>query len=182
MRVRVLLVSAAALALMGASAGDMAWAQHGHGGPGGPGGAIGGRGGSAPSVSAGAGARGGMSAAPSFHGQTTGAAPNVRANTFSGNTHAFSGNRFSRTNRGNFVNRGNNFVNRGNFARNNWGWRDNRFHRGFRGRRFFGGRWGWGDDYASDYCSYNRPWDWRWRQYCGVYSWGYGPSVTFGWW
>jgi len=164
-RMRILLAGATALVLVGASAGDMALAQHRGGGHGGGGGA---------SVSGGAsiGARGGgMTAAPSFSGRaTTGAAPSFRGNTFSGNR--FSGNRFSGSRFS-----GNRFstFNRGPTFRGNFGFRDRRFHRfgRFRGGVFFGFPGYYAYDYPYD-CSFARPWDWRWRRWCGPYA--------YNWW
>ena len=166
MRVRTLLMGVAALALAGAS--GAAFAQHrgGH--------SMGG----APSVNNSAGVR----AAPSFSGQTTGAAPNARSNTFSGNR--FSGNRFSGT-----VNRGTTFSNRSAFNGGQWR-RDRDFDRDrrrFRGGFFAFGApfYGYDDDYAYDYpyaCDYRGPgWDWRWRRYCGPYAYGYGDGYYGGW-
>jgi hypothetical protein len=162
MRVRTLLIGAAALALVGASAGDAAWARGGGHGGGGHGGM--GRGG-APSFSAGP--RGAMAAAPSFRGETTGAAPNVRANTFSGsrvNAPAYRGNTY-----------------RGYAANNTWRGRD---HRQFRGRGFGFGvpYYGYDDSYAYD-CSYgNDYYGWGGNpSYCGPSVYGYSGDYYGAW-
>ena len=182
MRVRTLLVSAAVLVLASASAVDVASARGGggggHGGGGGGhggggfgggghgnfgGGGFGGRGG--PSFSAAP--RGGLAAAPSFRGETTGAAPNVRASTFSGNAY-----------RGNFVNRGNNFAYRGN-----WHGRDHDHDRG-RFRRFGGGVYGYpyyDDDYSYNNCSDGNYYGWGSSSYdCGPYAY-YGGDYSGSW-
>ena len=108
-----------------------------------------------------------MAAAPSFRGETTGAAPNVRANTFSGN-------RFSAP-----AYRGNTY--RGYAANNNW--RGDRDHRHFRGRGFGFGvpYYGYDNDYTYD-CSYGNDYGWGGNPYyCGPSAYGYGGDYYGSW-
>jgi hypothetical protein len=113
--------------------------------------------------------RGGMAAAPSFRGnETTGAAPNVRANTFTG------GNRFSGQ-----AYRGNAY--RGyaaNGAAHNWAWRGG--HRHVRGGFF---NWGYPyDDYDYSYNCYYGGNYWSSGGYCGPYANGYDDGDYYGSW
>ncbi len=187
---KLVLAGVAVAALSGASMTGAAFARDGHGGPGGgggPGHSMGG-GGPGPGMSSGGfGARSGP--AQSFGGrETVGVAPNAHTNMAGPNN----GRTFNRGYQGRTINGNGRYA--GNWNGDRWNGdrgHGDRDHRHFRGG-FFGFGYGpyYDDDYGYGAYSYNDCYygdgyrDWRWRQYCGPYANGYGPTAygyDYGW-